>query len=73
MSFLSSQPRYNATGRSESLGVARRVIYLQQTLGKIRNICGESYLVILLHRVPPNPLFVFFEKFGLKGLLANRT
>jgi len=23
MSFLSSQPRYNATGRSESLGVTR--------------------------------------------------
>ena len=74
MSFLRSQPCYNATGRSEGLGVTRRVVYLQPTLGKItKEIRGESHLLILLHRVSPDPLFIFLEKLGLKGLLADRT
>ena len=34
MSFLSSQPGYYATGRRESLGVARRMIYLQVNVKK---------------------------------------
>jgi hypothetical protein len=41
--------------------------------GHQKIIRGDSYLVVLLHSVPPNPFFVFFEKLGLEGLLANRT
>ena len=34
---------------------------------------GKSYLVILLHRISANPIFVLLEKLRLKGLLADWT
>jgi hypothetical protein len=74
-SFLSLQPCYYVTGGLQNLGVVQHVVYLQPNVRKDhqRTIRYGSYLVILLHCIPLNPLFIFPEELRFKSLLVSWT